>query len=223
VTHRVLAAGLALILSGCAVYKNPVSLQPPAFTPEELRARLSLNVAVHIPNETEFQSIKDPNMRRFRVDAAIAHANQLVSILRDCQVVNFVAAGETSDDIDDAVIVDLPMQVERTGMDDPMALIYGGVLPVYTKGERGIHFRFIKCGSGDFTFRWTESVVVAIWAPLIAAGNSKWETNRRSTKYWYDLRTELIRAFSSADHESNSLPIDGNDRVPVSTRKVAAR
>lgn len=188
--------GLLLTLTGCTAYQNPASLAPPAFSAEELSARIHLKVAVRLPEKADFELIKDAYMREAYYDLAVSRANRLVAVLRGCQVVDSISIENVKESYD-VVIVDLPVKVERTGLDDPMALIYGGVLPVYSKDERGVRFGFLKGGSGDFTFTWTESKVIAIWAPVVAAGNSKWETSRKSTKYWYDLRAELLKTFSS--------------------------
>lgn len=184
---------------GCAAYQHPASTKPPTFTAGELNGRLHMNVAVQMPVMTQFESIKDSNMRQTQYDLATSHAQRLIEILRDCEVVDSVSPTDGDAQSYAAVIQDLTMNVERTGMDDPMALVYGGVLPVYSKSERGVHFRFLKGGSGEFTFEWTESVVISVWAPLMTVGSSKWETNRKSTTYWYDLRKELLKAFTSVD------------------------
>lgn len=188
---------LTLVLAGCAAYRHPASLKPPAFTADELAARLHLKVAVRMPSISEFETVKDANVREVYYEREVEHAKRLISIMTDCQVVESVVALDEAGGPFDAIIVDLPMNVERTGMDDPMALIYGGVLPVYSKAERGIHFRFLKGGDGEFTFKWTESEVISLWAPVLTAGNSKWTTSRTSTVYWYDLRAQLLRAFST--------------------------
>ena len=188
---------LTLVLAGCAAYRHPAALKPPAFTADELAARLHLKVAVRMPSISELETVKNVNVREVYYEKEVEHAHRLISILTDCQVVESVVAIDEAGGPFDAIIVDLPMNVERTDMDDPMALMYGGVLPVYSKAERGIHFRFLKGGAGDFTFKWTESEVMSLWAPVLAAGNSKWTMSRTSTAYWYDLRAQLLGAFST--------------------------
>jgi hypothetical protein len=188
---------LTLVLSGCTAYRHPASLKPPAFTADELADRLHLKVAVRMPSISELETVKNANVREVYYEMEVEHAHRLISILTDCQVVESVVAIDEADGPFDAIIVDLPMNVERTDMDDPMALMYGGVLPVYSKAERGIHFRFLKGGDGEFTFEWTESEVISLWAPVLTAGNSKWTTSGKSTAYWYDLRAELLRTFST--------------------------
>ena len=188
---------LTLVLAGCAAYRHPASLKPPAFTADELAARLHLKVAVRMSSISELETVKNVNVREVYYEKEVEHAHRLISILTDCQVVESVVAIDEAGGPFDAIIVDLPMNVERTDMDDPMALMYGGVLPVYSKAERGIHFRFLKGGAGDFTFKWTESEVMSLWAPVLATGNSKWTMSRKSTAYWYDLRAQLLRAFST--------------------------
>lgn len=59
--------------------------------------------------------------------------------------------------------------------------------------DRGVHFKFLKGGDGEFVFKWTESHHVSIWAPAIQAADSHWEKQKQSTDYWHDLRTELLR------------------------------
>ena len=188
---------LTLVLAGCAAYRHPAALKPPTFTADELAARLHLKVAVRMSSISELETVKNVNVREVYYEKEVEHAHRLISILTDCQVVESVVAIDEAGGPFDAIIVDLPMNVERTDMDDPMALMYGGVLPVYSKAERGIHFRFLKGGAGDFTFKWTESEVISLWAPVLAAGNSKWTMSRTSTAYWYDLRAQLLGAFST--------------------------
>lgn len=194
--HLFFFIGLVALVSGCASYRNPAPLQPPTFSAEELRSRVPLRIGVQFPKLADFQNLPNDFDRQIRYELATNESKRLISILNDCQVVESISSASSESDPYDVILMALPRGGESTGMDDPWLLLYGGALPYYSKDERGISFRFLKGGNGDATFKWTESKVVGIWAPLVSAGGQGWHATRTSGTYWYDLRAYLIQVFS---------------------------
>jgi hypothetical protein len=194
--HALLMA-FVVFAAGCVSYQHPGPNGPPALSAEELGARLPIKVGIRMPTMVDFQAIPNDSQRQFQYDLAVTESKRLLSILADCQVAQSVSAADTNVDSYDAVIVALPRSVERTDLDDPWLLLYGGIIPSHSKDERGIAFRFVKGGRGDVVFKWTESRVVGVWAPLVSASGDKWTSSRKATTYWQDLRTEMLRVFSN--------------------------
>ena len=194
-------AGLVVLATGCVAYRNAAPRQAPSFSAEELSARLPLKIGVHMPQPAEFQSVPEQFERQFRYEMALGEAKRLISTLTACQVVESVSFVESAGDSYDVILMALPRTTEQTGLDDPWLLLYGGAVPTYSKSERGVSFRFLKGGSGDVIFKWTESTVIGLWAPLVSGSSSKWQSSRKSTTYWYDLRSEMLRVFSHLSNE----------------------
>jgi hypothetical protein len=190
-----LKMALVVFVAGCVSYQNPGPSGRPTLSVEELAGRLPIKVGIRMPTMVEFQAIPNEHQRQLQYDLALSESKRLLSILTDCQVLQSVSAVESSLDSYDAVIVALPRSVGRTDLDDPWLLLYGGVIPSYSKNERGISFRFEKGGHGDVLFKWTESLVVGLWAPFVSASGEKWMSSRKSTTYWQDLRAEMLRVF----------------------------
>ncbi len=200
--HIIFFLCLIFAVFGCAVYKNPASKVPPAFTADELSKRLHLKIGVQIPKKSQFESIKSSSERKWQYDMAVADTDRLIKTLEECQIVDSISRVDEDYTGYDMVIMNLLVGAHpKGGGQDPMILIYGGVLPLHEKSERGIHFQFLSGAEGEFKFQWTESVVVSIWAPVMTVGNAKWQDSgnakKSATTYWYDLRSELLKVFSS--------------------------
>lgn len=161
-----------------------------------------------MPDAAAFASLPSEYERKSRYDAARQESERLVRILTDCQLFDEVFLLEEAGRECDCELLALPRTVERTSLDDPWLLLYGGVIPSYSKNERGISFRFVKGASGDVIFRWTEEMVIGFWAPVVA-GSKGWAGSRRASTYWHDLRAEMYRVFTEAgtahDTPSSSL------------------
>jgi len=184
------------LLPGCVSYKNPGPNGPPVFSQQDIQTRVAIRVGVRAPNKTDFLTVAEPSEREWRYTAALDEAKRLVRILSDCQLFESVVLTESGDTSCDVLLLALPRSVERTQLDDPWLLLYGGVIPSHSKNERGVCFRFLRGGTGDVIFKWTEEVVIGLWAPAVSSSSEKWESSRSSSTYWRDLRTEMLQVFS---------------------------
>lgn len=188
--------GVFLALTGCTVYRHAAPPKPPDFTAAELGTRLHLKVGVLLPSQREFEVIPQDSIREREYKLAVQGAQRLVSVLAASQIVDSVEAADSDQGPYDVILASLPLDGHSTGMDSPAILMYGGVLPQYSKADAGVRFRFVKGGSGEFTFNWTQSELVALWAPVMAV-SPEWQISRESSTYWRDLRTALLAKFSS--------------------------
>jgi hypothetical protein len=197
------------MMGGCVSYKNPGPSGPPAYTGEEVKRRISVRIGVRVTEEAAFNSLPNAYERKWRYEAARQESERLVRILADCQLFDEVVLLEEAGRECDFELLALPRTGERTSLDDPWLLLYGGVVPSYSKNERGICFRFVKGASGDVIFRWTEEMVVGLWAPVVS-GSKGWTSSRRASTYWRDLRAEMYRVFSEVEKAANEFPSDGS-------------
>ncbi len=174
------------------------------YTEEELKQTIPIRIGVRVTGAEAFKSLPSEHERKWRYEAARQESERLVQILTDCQLFDEVVLLEGTERECDFELLALPRTVERTSLDDPWLLLYGGVVPSYSKNERGICFRFVKGGSGDVIFRWTEEVVIGLWAPVVS-GSKGWTASRKASTYWRDLRTEMYRVFSEAERGAAQL------------------
>lgn len=217
---------ILVISSGCASYKNPGPNGPPHFTTDELSRRLHLSVLILKPRISDFSAITDESEQEWRREAADRESQRLQRILLDCQIFDGVTLGDSPVDGGAVVLRALPRNIERTGLDDPWLLLYGGVIPSYSKNERGVAFRVLRPNSGDFVFKWTEEVVIGLWAPAVAGSSGKWESSRARSTYWVDLRHELLRTFAMLENSkpaNKSLQPTSPSATPHAGARVAPR
>jgi len=192
----------AFVVAGCASFKNPGPSGPPVYAEAELKQKVAVRIGVRAPEASAFSSVSNEFERKLMFDAALQESERLVQILTDCRLFDAVTLIERSNPDCDFELLALPRTVERTSMDDPWLLLYGGVIPSYSKQERGICFRFVKGASGDVIFRWTEEVVIGLWAPFVSSSKG-WTGSRRASTYWHDLRVEMLKVFTEAEKAAN--------------------
>lgn len=190
---------LATGLSGCVTYKNPASNEPPVFSPVELRDQVPCVVTIRAPSIHDFASMSEEWRRQSALTAAQRMSSRLVNILNQCQLFLDVRLIDDDRDQGDIHIEAIPQPIARTQTDDPWLLMYGGIIPVHSKNEKGIAFHILKGGSGEFTFSWIEESVIGFWAPVVDGSAEKWKSNRDGSSYWSDLRKALYQRFSDQD------------------------
>jgi hypothetical protein len=191
-------SGLALALlstTGCAVYRNPVSIKPHAAIAAQWQVQYPIDVCVKNPQARDFSGIRSEMGQRIELQIALDESRRMVEVLNQCHLFKSVRLSDADAGACDLRIAALPRTQERTGSDDPMALIYLGILPVYLKENESINFQFLGGESDDFRFPWTEECFIGFWSPVVRVAGDNWQYGHSSSLYWVELRKALIKKF----------------------------
>jgi hypothetical protein len=136
----------------------------------------------------------------------LSEAERLVNILKKTELfdeVNLISDSNKSSDIILEIIHRPP------GLEDPdnvWALLYLRVIPVYQGEQRGIYFKFLKGGAGEFHFDWVEEIILSIYSWAISGLSKEWQSTTEDSKYWEELRKKLVmdiydKVPNSREHE----------------------
>lgn len=186
---------ILFVATGCAVYKNPAPSIPGETATLGWHAHYPLHICVRTPQGADFNCIRDKNIRQFELQQSISEAQRLVKILNQCRLFDEVTMSDPESTSCDITIAALPRTCERTDYDSPWLLLYGGVLPIYSKNNKGVYFEFLDGSDEEFSFDWTEEMVIGLWAPVVRIAGTNWQFGHTSNLYWKQLRTALIQKF----------------------------
>jgi hypothetical protein len=181
-----------VLTSGCAAFRNPAAVEPPRSFSDRFDEWLPCAVGVRPLDPEEFL----PFEREIAHRMSMREADRLIEILKHCRIFESVLPAGPDDDAYDVILEPLPRTMHRTGSEDPWLLLSGGVIPFYSKEDRGIRFRIAKGGAGEFAFEWIESTVLGFWAPFVGILGVDWSLRRGDGAYWFELRSSLERRFA---------------------------
>lgn len=185
------------LLVGCATTKNPGPAPSAHFSDNELRDKLDITVHVEMPEIRDLDDMIPDETKIWVYERARFESQRLVEILRKCELFKNVVTRRIDPNLERIVTVKaLPRKTEGTGFEDPMILIYGGIIPIYSKNNHGVSFALVESNS-DFHFEWTEETVIGLIAPVMSATQKNWSSKRENEDYWNQLRAKLHAFFKA--------------------------
>lgn len=185
------------ILSGCTSVKNPGPTEHANFTEEERTERIELVIHVEEPKMSDLDDIIPEETKWWVYKNALHESRRLRSILEECDLFITVRSRPSiNDGIHTLSVKPLPREFERTGFDDPMILIYGGIFPLHYKNNHSVAFTLKETGRA-FHFNWSEEAIVGLIASALSSGSREWNSKREDEKYWNLLRAGLLEFFQA--------------------------